>query len=369
MNELMQVFATRPGTINQLMFERDRHRYEAFVQQNFQQNNNISSMDNEERRFETSIDIKVLGYLVGEGDNDKRPRFSIRKTLLRLKYLEKGLFLETFLSTVETASYAAKIHIHLIGLDILNNFVLSSCFLLFIKEKNVFIPREYIRRLRTMSAKNFKFVSPGVFIKEIDNSQRPRTAPPVGPVIIGRFRRGPAFVPTRVESLAELIQIFGEPVRGEESADVWRAGIPTGPTYGAYAAAAWLKNGSPVTIIRLLGDQHSTAVYGSASPDTTAGWRMGTSPANDSASGGACGLSLINSSSFAAGATGSVDGTLAATWYFNSGGINLSGTIAGINNTVVSGSGVLIESLEGASPAYSFTAQLYSAGGIQRRNC
>ena len=214
-----------------------------------------------------------------------------------------------------------------------------------------------------MSAKNFKFVSPGVFIKEIDNSQRPRTAPPVGPVIIGRFRRGPAFVPTRVESLAELIQIFGEPIRGEESADVWRAGIPTGPTYGAYAAAAWLKNGSPVTVIRLLGDQHSTAVYNSASPDTTAGWRMGTSPANDSASGGAYGLFLINSSSFTAGATGSVDGTLAATWYFDSGGINLSGTIGGLSSTVVSGSGVLIESLEGASPAYSFTAQLYSAGG------
>jgi hypothetical protein len=72
-----------------------------------------------------------------------------------------------------------------------------------------------------MSAKNFKFVSPGVFIKEIDNSQLPRTAPPVGPVVIGRFRRGPAFVPTRVESLSELIQIFGEPVRGEEQSDVW----------------------------------------------------------------------------------------------------------------------------------------------------
>ena len=71
-----------------------------------------------------------------------------------------------------------------------------------------------------MSAKNFKFVSPGVFISEIDNSQLPRVAPPVGPVVIGRFRRGPAFIPTRVESLSELIQIFGEPVRGEESSDV-----------------------------------------------------------------------------------------------------------------------------------------------------
>ncbi len=60
MNELMQVFATRPGTINHLMLKRDGHRYEAFVQENFAQTNNICNMDNEERKFETSIDIKVL---------------------------------------------------------------------------------------------------------------------------------------------------------------------------------------------------------------------------------------------------------------------------------------------------------------------
>ena len=32
MNELTQVFATRPGTINSLLLKRDGHRYEAFVQ-------------------------------------------------------------------------------------------------------------------------------------------------------------------------------------------------------------------------------------------------------------------------------------------------------------------------------------------------
>ena len=106
-----------------------------------------------------------------------------------------------------------------------------------------------------MSAKNFKFVSPGVFINEIDNSQLPKSAPPVGPVVIGRFRRGPAFLPTRVESLSELIEIFGEPIRGQEASDVWRGGIPTAPTFGAYAAAAWLKNGAPLTVVRILGDQ------------------------------------------------------------------------------------------------------------------
>ena len=211
-----------------------------------------------------------------------------------------------------------------------------------------------------MSAKNFKFVSPGVFINEIDNSQLPKTAPAVGPVVIGRFRRGPVFTPTRIESLSELIQIFGEPVRGDEASDVWRGGIPTAPTYGAYAAAAWLKNSAPVTIVRILGDQHETP----ANDETgRAGWKMGSSPSNQGSAGGSYGLFLMNSSSFDAGVTGSVDGTLAATWYFADGGINLSGTIAGASTTVVSGSGVLIENASGTANTATFTAELYGDDG------
>ena len=37
-----------------------------------------------------------------------------------------------------------------------------------------------------MSIKSFKFVSPGIFINEVDNSQLPRLPEEVGPVIIGR---------------------------------------------------------------------------------------------------------------------------------------------------------------------------------------
>jgi hypothetical protein len=106
-----------------------------------------------------------------------------------------------------------------------------------------------------MSAKDFKFVSPGIHVEEIDNSQRPRDPVGDGPLIIGRTRRGPAFQPVRVDSFSEFVTIFGNPVAGEEASDVWRSGIPTAPTFAAYAAQAWLKNSSPVTIMRLLGDQ------------------------------------------------------------------------------------------------------------------
>ena len=219
-----------------------------------------------------------------------------------------------------------------------------------------------------MSAKNFKFVSPGVFVKEIDNSQITKAAPPVGPVVIGRFRRGPAYLPTRVESLSELIQIFGEPIRGDETSDVWRGGQPTAPTYGAYAAAAWLKNGSPITIVRVLGDQHPE-IASDATDDSAAGWLMGSTPSAENNPGGAYGLFVMNTFPSASyGSTASFDGgVLAATWYFNQGGIILSGTLAPGGFTsdyapTVSGSMVLIKSNTGTSPAQSFTAQLFTSG-------
>ena len=65
-----------------------------------------------------------------------------------------------------------------------------------------------------MSDKKFKFISPGVFIDEIDNSQLPREAAPIGPPIVGRARKGPAMKPIAVDSFSQFVSIFGEPVAG-----------------------------------------------------------------------------------------------------------------------------------------------------------
>ena len=51
-----------------------------------------------------------------------------------------------------------------------------------------------------MANNRFKFVSPGVFINEIDNSQLPQTPAATGPLVIGRARRGPAMQPVTVSS-------------------------------------------------------------------------------------------------------------------------------------------------------------------------
>ena len=70
-----------------------------------------------------------------------------------------------------------------------------------------------------MSANKFKFVSPGVFLSEIDNSQIPKTPGGVGPVIIGRARKGPAMRPVKINSYEQFINQFGAPLPGNEGED------------------------------------------------------------------------------------------------------------------------------------------------------
>jgi hypothetical protein len=218
-----------------------------------------------------------------------------------------------------------------------------------------------------MSAKNFKFVSPGVFIEEIDNSQLPQVRDAVGPVVIGRSRRGPAFLPTTVQSFSEFVTIFGDPVAGQESSDQWRSGVPKAPTFAAYAAQAWLKNNSPLTFIRLLGDESSSPAN---STTAKAGWTAADSSQNSGGSvahgGGAYGLFLIESGSTGANPADSskpelVTGSLAAVIYSRYGAPVLSGTIRGgeafASPIATTGSNVLVKSLDGA-PNYSFKLRI-----------
>jgi hypothetical protein len=121
-----------------------------------------------------------------------------------------------------------------------------------------------------MSVKSFKFVSPGVFVNEIDNSFIPKSAQAIGPVVIGRSARGIAMEPITVQSYSDFVNMFGDTVPGFHGGDVWLDGNHQSPMYGTYAAKAFLDaNVAPLTYMRLLGHAHTNA--GSAA-GAKAGW-------------------------------------------------------------------------------------------------
>ena len=170
-----------------------------------------------------------------------------------------------------------------------------------------------------MSSRKFRFVSPGVFLKEIDNSQIPGIREALGPVIIGKTTKGPALKPVKVSSLEELEIIFGQTPSGA-SLDPWREGSSIlSDSHAMHAARAYLTAGdgtsSPVTIIRLLGIAGDDAAPdGSGEP----GWK----------SNNAYGLFLVEdpAANVAAGSTLQAD--LAAIFYGQEDtfGVKLKGT-------------------------------------------
>ena len=195
-----------------------------------------------------------------------------------------------------------------------------------------------------MSVKNFKFVSPGVFINEIDNSFLPRSPDQIGPVVIGRSAKGLAGQPTKIESYSQFVNLFGDTVPGSSGGDIYRDGNFQSPMYGTYAAKAFLNsNVAPVTYVRLLGEQ--TTAGSAAGTAAAAGWSTDGSPVTAStaqtSNGGAYGLFLFESSSATSGDLGT--GKCAAIWYLQNGIIQLSGTTWG-TNTVTSSAGAFVSS-------------------------
>ena len=207
-----------------------------------------------------------------------------------------------------------------------------------------------------MSVKKYRFVSPGVFVSEIDNSQRPASPAGIGPVVIGRADKGPSLRPTTVRSFEEFVNVFGTPAPGGAGDDVWREGTnKSAPTYGAYAAQAYLRNSSPLTYIRLLGAQ--TTAETPTTPGE-AGW------STDSAYG----LFIFTDT------TGSQEltGALAAIFYCNSGTeVMLSGAVAtsgssdgvpqiALSASTYSGSHIMVGD---TGAPYEFKVQIKNASG------
>ena len=85
MNELLTPFLLRTGQINEFFIKHDGHQFEAFLPQEFGFENNTSDLGEDERTYKTSIDIRVLGHLMGEMSNTERPKIVVRENLVVIR--------------------------------------------------------------------------------------------------------------------------------------------------------------------------------------------------------------------------------------------------------------------------------------------
>ena len=83
LNEITTPFMTTTGQINNFFINHEGHRFEGFIQDNF-----IQSMDvtgEEESSYETKLEFRILGYLLGGGINDERPKIAFRENAVQIR--------------------------------------------------------------------------------------------------------------------------------------------------------------------------------------------------------------------------------------------------------------------------------------------
>tara|TARA_R100001443_G_C3351816_1_gene177027 strand:+ start:1014 stop:1853 length:840 start_codon:yes stop_codon:yes gene_type:complete len=85
MNDLVAPFIAKTGNINGFFFEQEGYKYEGFIEPEFSEVKNINDMGSDERMFETNVSIKVLGFLIGEGKNNERPKVTIRENIVKIR--------------------------------------------------------------------------------------------------------------------------------------------------------------------------------------------------------------------------------------------------------------------------------------------
>tara|TARA_R110000751_G_scaffold64709_2_gene132817 strand:+ start:975 stop:1928 length:954 start_codon:yes stop_codon:yes gene_type:complete len=86
LNELIRPFLTVPGNSRTpKRIEAEGHYYEIFIEGGFANNSNKSNLSMEQRNYETKIKIEVLGYLVGEGENQEKPKVVRRENAVEFK--------------------------------------------------------------------------------------------------------------------------------------------------------------------------------------------------------------------------------------------------------------------------------------------
>ena len=81
-----------------------------------------------------------------------------------------------------------------------------------------------------------KIVSPGVFTRENDLSFLSQGIGEIGAAIIGPTHKGPAFVPTVINTQSDFNEIFG---------------TPDGSNYTGYTVQNYLREAGTVTVVRV----------------------------------------------------------------------------------------------------------------------
>jgi len=85
MNEIFTPIINKTGGISYFTLQRDGHRYEGFMPNDFSFDNSTAEPGDGYRKFETSFDVRVLGYIIGDDKNATQPKIVRREGSVEVK--------------------------------------------------------------------------------------------------------------------------------------------------------------------------------------------------------------------------------------------------------------------------------------------
>ena len=94
MNDILSPFLSKTGGINYFICGHDGHRYEGFMPNDLSFQNTVAEVGTEYRSFETSFEIKILGYIIGADKNSSQPKIVKRQSFVEVKMGRERAVLE-----------------------------------------------------------------------------------------------------------------------------------------------------------------------------------------------------------------------------------------------------------------------------------
>jgi len=94
MNDLLTPFIRVSNGHKRVTVEHNSNQYEAFFEEDYAMDNNISAYETNERKYETSIGLNVFGYLIGDEKNQKQPRVVRRENAVQIRFARERIIVQ-----------------------------------------------------------------------------------------------------------------------------------------------------------------------------------------------------------------------------------------------------------------------------------
>jgi len=86
MNDLLTPFVRVSNAHTRVILTHNNNQYEGFIGTDYGIKNTIVNYESNERKYEATIPIEVLGYLIGDGKNQAQPRVVRRENAVQVRF-------------------------------------------------------------------------------------------------------------------------------------------------------------------------------------------------------------------------------------------------------------------------------------------